>query len=87
MTAPQQPTAAPSSTPATTKRNVSVGQVLAGILLVLIVVFVVENTRTVPIRFIAGPEVKVPVYLAILIAAVVGALVASLMRFRRQHKK
>lgn len=87
MTQTQNGPVQPTTTPATSKkkRNVSVGQILAGVLLVLVVVFIAENTRNVPIRFIAGPEVDVPVYLALLIAAVVGALVGSLMRFRRKR--
>jgi uncharacterized integral membrane protein len=83
---PQRPSApASGGTPAgRSGRNVSAGQILAGILLVLIVVFVVENTEEVGIRFIVGPKVQTPVYLALVIAAVVGALVASLLRYRRK---
>lgn len=91
MSAPRQqpstPTTGGSPAPARSRgkstRNVSVGQILGGILLVLVVIFIAENTRDVPIRFIAGPEVEVPVYLALLIAAVVGGLVGSLLRYRR----
>lgn len=89
MSQPVEPAKTPptSGKPAKKGSNISVGQILAGVLLVLVVVFIVENTRSVPIRFIAGPEVNVPVYLALLIAAVVGALIASLMRYRRNRKK
>lgn len=67
------------------KRNVSVGQILGGLLFVLVIIFIVENTEEVAIRFIAGPKVRLPVYVALLIAAVVGALIAALLRYRRQR--
>lgn len=59
------------------------GQILAGILFVVVIVFIVENTRTVRVRLI-GPEVNAPLYVVILIAAVLGALIAALMRYRRK---
>jgi len=66
------------------KRSVSVGQILGGLLFVLTIVFIVENSRSVKIRLIV-PEVKAPLYVAILIAAVLGALIASLLRYRRRR--
>src|ERR1700710_718707 len=71
--------------PTRQKHNVSVGQILGGILLVLIIIFIVENTDNVKIRIIAGPKVDAPIFVALLIAAVVGALISALLRFRRQH--
>jgi len=50
---------------------------------ILIVVFIAENTRRVKIRFIAGPEVSTPVWLALVIAAVFGLLVGYLVQFLR----
>lgn len=67
------------------ERKVSVGQVLAGLLLVLVVVFIVENSRQVTVRLII-PEVKAPLYVPILIAAVLGGLIAALLRYRRTRK-
>ena len=67
------------------KRPVSTGQILAGLLFVIVVVFILENTRSVKVRLI-GPEVKAPLAVPIVIAAVLGALVAWLMRLRRQRK-
>lgn len=64
------------------KHPVSVGQILGGILFVLVIVFIVENSTTVPIRLI-GPVVHAPLYVAILIAAALGALIAWLLRYRR----
>ena len=66
------------------KRSVSVGQILGGLLFVLTIVFILENSRSVKIRLIV-PEVKAPLYVAILIAAVLGALIASLLRYRRRR--
>ena len=59
-------------------------QILAGILFVVVIVFIVENTRKVKVRLI-GPEVNAPLYVVILIAAVLGALIAALMRHRRKR--
>lgn len=64
------------------KRPFSAGQILGGILFVLVIVFIVENSTTVRIRLI-GPVVHAPLYVAILIAAVLGALIAWLLRYRR----
>jgi uncharacterized integral membrane protein len=71
--------------PVPKKRSVSVGQILGGLLLVLVVVFIIENSRQVKIRLII-PEVTAPLYVAILISAVLGGLIASLLRYRRQRK-
>ncbi len=68
-------------------RAFSTGQVLGGILLVLVVIFIVENTESVEIRFIAGPKISMPVYVALLVAAVVGALIAALLRYRRHRHR
>ena len=67
------------------KRSFSVGQFLAGALFVLVVIFIVENTAKVHIRIIAGPKVSLPVWVALLAAAVVGGLISTLLRWRRQH--
>jgi uncharacterized integral membrane protein len=62
----------------------SVGQILGGVLLVLVVVFILENTRKAQVRLI-GPQYTMPVALPIVIAAVLGALIAWLLRYRRQR--
>jgi uncharacterized integral membrane protein len=80
---PPQPQPA-HQTPAKEKRPFPVGQVLGGILFILLVIFIVENSHSVPIRIIAGPVVHPPVWVAILIAAVLGALIAALLRYRRR---
>ena len=66
------------------KRSVSTGQILGGVLLVLVVIFILENSREVKVRLII-PEVKAPLYVTILIAAVLGALIAWLLRYRRHR--
>ena len=83
------PYEASPSTPAATekqKRSFSIGQFLAGALFVLVVIFIVENTSKVEIRIIAGPKVSLPVWVALLAAAIVGALISMLLRWRRKHK-
>lgn len=66
--------------------DISAGQIVAAILFVIVIVFVVENTRTVRVRLLF-PEVRAPLAVALLIAAVLGALVVSLMRVRRQRRR
>ncbi|MCW2656528.1 MAG: hypothetical protein JWR06_721 [Jatrophihabitans sp.] len=82
---PQQPDPSGAVPPAQHRRKVSTGQILGGLLLVLVVVFIIENSRTVKIRLII-PEVRAPLYVGILIAAVLGGLIASLLQYRRHRK-
>jgi uncharacterized integral membrane protein len=63
---------------------VSTGQILGGILLVVVVVFVLENTRSVKVRLLI-PEVTTPIAVPIVIAAALGAAVAWLLRYRRHR--
>jgi uncharacterized integral membrane protein len=79
---PERPTV--GAEPRAHKRAVSTGQILGGILLVVVVVFVLENTRSVQVRLI-GPEVNTPVAVPVVIGAVLGALVAWLLRYRRHR--
>ncbi|WP_375501702.1 hypothetical protein [uncultured Jatrophihabitans sp.] len=76
----------PAAAPAKQKRSISPGQIIAGILFVLIVIFIVENTENVKIRIIAGPKVNAPVFVALLIAAVVGALISALLQYRHKRR-
>lgn len=59
--------------------------ILAIVLGILTIIFVAENTARVKIRFIAGPQVKTQVWLALVIAAVVGALAGYLLQFLRRR--
>jgi uncharacterized integral membrane protein len=74
----------PGTTRSGTKRPISVGQLLGGLLFVLVIVFIIENSRSVKIRLIV-PEVKAPLYVAILIAALLGGLITWLLRYRRHR--
>lgn len=58
--------------------------VVSVIAVVLLVIFMLENQRSVPIRFI-GPQVHAPLILALLISAVLGALATlAVQRLRRR---
>jgi uncharacterized integral membrane protein len=58
--------------------------IATGIAIVLLVIFMLENLRKVPIRFI-GPQVHAPLILALLVSAVLGALITLLIqRLRRR---
>ena len=86
MSAPQQPSQQPPAPPAEKKRRLSFNQIVGLVLLAVAVVFIVENTDEVPVRLI-GPKVHTPLYVALLIAAVLGALGAALLRHRRKNRK
>jgi uncharacterized integral membrane protein len=49
----------------------------------VVVIFVLENTRSVHVRLII-PQVTTPLAVPIVIAAVLGGLVAWLLRYRRK---
>ena len=49
-------------------------------------VFIFENTRSVKVRFII-PEVKLPLYFALLVAALVGGLATLLIQWRRRSRR
>jgi uncharacterized integral membrane protein len=83
---PPGPRAAPAQDPSgLPKRSVSVGQILGAVLFVVVVVFILENTRSVKVRLLV-PEVTTPLAVPIVIAAVLGALVSWLLRLRREHR-
>ena len=78
------PRAAPAQDPSgLPKRSVSVGQILGAVLFVVVVVFILENTRSVKVRLLV-PEVTTPLAVPIVIAAVLGAAIAWLLRLRRE---
>jgi len=60
--------------------------VAGGVLVVLIVIFLLENTRRVSIRFV-GPEVKAPLVVALLIAALLGAGATLLIEYHRNRSR
>src|SRR3954469_22727582 len=67
-----------------TKRPVSVGQILGGLLFVLVIVFIIENSRQVKIRLII-PEGKAPLDIVVLLSAVLGSAITGLRRYRRHR--
>jgi uncharacterized integral membrane protein len=84
---PPQPTETPpSAQPQQTepKHAFSLGQILGAILFILLIVFIVENSHNVAIRIIVGPEFHPPVWVVIIIAAVLGAAISALLRYRRR---
>jgi len=60
--------------------------VAGALLIVLIIVFLLENTRRVAIRFV-GPEVKAPLIVALLIAALLGAGATLLIQYHRNRSR
>jgi uncharacterized integral membrane protein len=81
------PPAGPPSSPASSQRKgVAVAQIVGAVLLLIVIVFILENTRTVTMRLIF-PEVKVSLAVALLIAALLGGVGVLLLQFRRRHKK
>jgi uncharacterized integral membrane protein len=68
-----------------TRRPIPWRFIVGVVFVVLIVVFLAENTRKVSIRFV-GPEVKAPLILALLIAAVLGSLATLLIQHRRADR-
>jgi uncharacterized integral membrane protein len=83
MTAPNEPSPPSSREPA--RRTVSPRQIAGAVLLVLVLVFIFENTKKVNVRLI-GPEVHAPLFVALLIAALLGALGTLLIQWRRGRR-
>ncbi|MEU6929544.1 lipopolysaccharide assembly protein LapA domain-containing protein [Streptomyces sp. NPDC046385] len=59
------------------------GRIAIGVVLVLLLVFIFENTRQVRIRLLI-PEVSMPLYLALLATALLGAVCGSYATARRR---
>ena len=67
------------------KRSLEPRQIAAIVLVLLMFIFVVENTRRVKIRFII-PAVTTSVWVALLVSIVVGIVTGWLLRGRRSKK-
>ena len=88
------PTGDPSAPRASTtpkRRGGSLSRTLTGVLLVVVtvvlVLFVVFNTQTVRVSLVFG-VVDLPLVLALLAAAVLGALIVALLSIRaRRHER
>jgi uncharacterized integral membrane protein len=87
MSAPYPPPDVPSPQPPSDKptRAISGGQIFGGLLIVIVLVFIFENTRKVDVRLIV-PKVHAPLFVALLIAAVLGGLGTLLIQWRRHRK-
>jgi uncharacterized integral membrane protein len=66
-------------------RDISPRLIAAGILIVLGLIFIFENTRRTRVRFLI-PEVSSPLWLALLITFVLGGLAGYFVSRRRSHK-
>ncbi|MEU5399988.1 LapA family protein [Streptomyces sp. NPDC005963] len=60
------------------------GRIAVGVLTILAIIFIFENTREVKIRLLI-PEVTMPLYLALLAMFVIGALCGGYL-FRRRPR-
>ncbi len=81
---PQQP---PVDRPAKEKRRFTVGQFVGLLVVIVLIVFIVENTTKVDVRLI-GPKVRdIPLYVALIIAALLGSLLTLLIMWRHSRRK
>jgi uncharacterized integral membrane protein len=82
-----QPHQQPSTAPVKDKRRFTAGQVLGVLLVIVLIIFIVENTDKVDVRLV-GPEVRdVPLAVALIIAALLGALVTLLIMWRHSRRR
>ena len=80
------PPTSPPPAPGSGRSGVATAQIAGAVLLLIVIVFILENTRTVTMRLIV-PEVRVSLAVALLIAALLGGLGVLLLQFRRRHRK
>ena len=80
------PTGSSPPPPPAGRRRPRPGQVAGAALLVLALVFVFENTKNVKVRLIA-PEVRAPLFVALLIAALCGAATVLLLQWRGRRSR
>jgi uncharacterized integral membrane protein len=82
--APPPATPPPSST-GSQRKGLAVAQIIGAVLLLIVIVFILENTRTVTLRLIF-PEVRVSLAIALLIAALLGGVGVLLLQYRHRRK-
>lgn len=85
MTAPSDPSNVPPRQPPV-NRSFSARQVAGAVLIILAVIFIFENTKRVEVRLI-GPVLHAPLYVALLIAALLGSLGTLLLQWRRRRRE
>lgn len=66
-------------------RSISAAQIGAGIALIIGLIFIFENTRSVRVRFLV-PEVSSPLWLALLITFLLGAVTGYFVSRHRARK-
>jgi uncharacterized integral membrane protein len=76
---PRRATRPGSSAPPTTKTGVAFGSLMAGaVVLILLLVFILENTQSVKVSFF-GASGHLPLGVALLLAAIGGALLVGIV--------
>lgn len=81
---PPSPPPTPSGPDKGLRAKIKPKHIFAAVVAVLLVIFMLENLRRVPIRFI-GPQVRAPLFVALLVSAALGALlVLVVQRLRRR---
>jgi uncharacterized integral membrane protein len=59
-------------------------QIVGAALAILMLIFVLENTRKVKIRFIV-PEIRSPLWVALIVSVLVGVVIGLLLQRHRDH--
>lgn len=85
MSAPYPPPGEPGHRPPSKQMTFTPRQIAGAVLLVIAVIFIVENTERVGVRLII-PMVHAPLWLALLIAAALGVLGTLLVQRRRGRR-
>lgn len=67
------------------KLNITPREIAGGVLVILAIIFIVENGRKTKIRFV-GPEVRTYLWLALLVAAALGFVGGLLVARHRRDK-
>jgi uncharacterized integral membrane protein len=84
MTIPSEPPVPPPHGRSGLRGKIRPKHIGVAIVFIVLVIFMIENLKSVPIRFI-GPQVHAPLFLALLISAILGALaVLAVQRLRRR---
>jgi uncharacterized integral membrane protein len=76
----------PPEPPQTPPRRITGREVVVGVLAVLVIVFVAENTRKVGIRFV-GPKVSTPLFVALLVTLAIGIVIGWLLGRRGRQRE
>jgi uncharacterized integral membrane protein len=83
---PGQSPSPPPEPAHTPSRRITGREVVVGVLAVLVIVFVAENTHKVGIRFI-GPKVSTPIFVALLVTLAIGIAIGWLLGRRGKQRE